>query len=244
MPKISLIIPTKNEEKNIEKTIKQSIKALQGEDFELIVIDSSKDKTPKIVKRIVRENTRIKLAKQKGNGLGAAYKQGFNKAKGNILVQMDADLSHNPRDIKRLVKTVKQGADIAIGSRYLSNGKRADSMKRRIAAKTGSWLFRALLGIKAKDITSGFRAISKKALNGLEIEKMPNGFAFQEALLVELLWRGAKAEEVAISFNPRKHGKSNFSIAEMVSVLWLLLKLFKKRLFGSANKQWLSAGLG
>ena len=113
MLEVTLVIPTKNEEKNISDVLDGSVKALSGTNFEIIIIDDSNDKTPAIVQRASKRNHRIRFFKQKGKGLGNAYKQGFKLARGRITIQMDADLSHNPSDIKKLLKAIKK-ADAAI----------------------------------------------------------------------------------------------------------------------------------
>jgi dolichol-phosphate mannosyltransferase len=217
---ITILIPTRNEAENIGHAIIRIKDALAGLDYEIIVVDESGDSTAAIAKkmgaRVIRPKEHL--------GLGAALKLGLKNAKGDIIVTMDADLSHKPEDITRLVNQI-DGFDVVLGSRYVAGARRQDSGYRQIAPRIASLLYR-LMGSRIRDLTTGFRAYKTGILKRINISKLPDSYAFQPAILLELMKKGARIDEVAIVFERRFAGESKYRTKEMVNNIILVLKAF------------------
>lgn len=206
--KVSVIIPTKDEPL-VEKLVNEIRKKIS---CEIIIVDKS------------REKKKIKKAKvifQKSNGLGNAILEGLKHAKGKIIVVMDADFSHNPRYIPKLVEEIKRGYDLAIASRYVDGGKNKDRILRRIVSKIFCLLASFTLFLRQKDNMSGFFAIRKEVFKKFKLN--PIGFK----ILLEILFKGKnlKVIEVPIHFYPRKAGKEKGGIKEGFKLLRYILKL-------------------
>jgi len=226
-PTISVLIPTYEEKDNIKNLIESIHKVLSNELFEIIVIDdNSPDGTSNEVIKLSQKYDNIKLIlRPEKMGLGSAYKDGFKASSGDFIVEMDADMSHNPKDILRLLKGINS-SDISIGSRYIDGGKIIGwNWKRRLISWGANHLVRLFLGIKAKDVTSGFRIYRRKAF--LEITKRStlNGFNFQIEVLYIANNLGLKVEEVPITFTDRKIGKSKLNNEEISKFLQSIFKI-------------------
>ena len=233
MPEISVIVPTYNESENIETLIEEVLKVLSGRDFEILVVDdNSPDGTAEIVRSV--KNSRLRLFKRKRKkGLGSAYKFGLKKAKGKKIVHIDADFSHDPSSIPELLDNIGEGADVVVGSRYIEEGERKDPIKRRIFPSIGNFLFNNLLGIGAKDVTSGFRAYKKGIIDNIDLSNLPDGFSFQAGFLYEAKERNAAIKEVPIEFKDRERGESKYSRGEILNNIKLLFRLLLKKYFGT-----------
>ena len=164
-----VIIPTYNEKDNIEKMVRK-VFSLDEKFHLLIVDDGSPDGTGAIVKGLQAEfPDRLFIEEREGKlGLGTAYLHGFRwgLARGyEHLIEMDADFSHNPDDLVRLLDACKNGADLAIGSRYIKGGKVANwDRKRLLLSYFASWYVRTILWIKIKDTTAGFKCYNRRVL--------------------------------------------------------------------------------
>jgi dolichol-phosphate mannosyltransferase len=164
--------------------------------------------------RIAAEDRRVSvLHRRKKEGLGPAYSDGFDRAlkdKAEIIIEMDADFSHDPADLPRLIKALDDGADLAIGSRYVAGGSTPDwPVLRQGISRGGNLYARMMLGIPVRDATAGFRAFKAEALKRLPYRSAEaSGYGFQ----VEMAWRahqeGLTIVEVPISFRDRAHGTS------------------------------------
>jgi dolichol-phosphate mannosyltransferase len=213
-----VIIPTYNEKDNIE-AILQAVYDLQ-EDFHVLVIDDgSPDGTANIVRSLQpRFNNSVFLEERRGKqGLGTAYIHGFKWAmtKGyRFVFEMDADFSHNPKDLPRLYHACKyEGADVAIGSRYVKGGGVYNWPKNRIAlSKGGSLYTRLILWTPVADQTAGFICWRKEVLETLNLDEIHFvGYAFQIEMKFAAWKLGFKLKEVPIQFTDRKYGESKMN---------------------------------
>jgi len=188
---ISILIPTKNEPyiNNLIKDIHRKIKI----SHEIIVIDKS-DKKPKIIG--------AKLLLQKSNGLGNAVLEGLKAAKGEYIVMMDGDGSHDPEYINKMYKQIKN-YDIVIGSKYMRGGKTEDQGRRVIVSKVFNFFITAFLGLKVKDIMSGYAMFNRKIFDKLVLK--PKGFK----ILMEIIYKSkAPVKEIPVVFHKRMAGRS------------------------------------
>jgi dolichol-phosphate mannosyltransferase len=180
--RVTVVIPTYNERENLPDISK----AVSVHGYGLLVVDdSSPDGTGDLADRLANEDPRISvLHRPSKEGLGPAYAAGFDRALedgADIVIEMDADFSHDPADLPRLVDAIGDGADLAIGSRYVAGGSTPDwPLTRRVISKGGNLYARMMLGIPARDATAGFRAFRAGALRSLPYrEAQSSGYAFQ-----------------------------------------------------------------
>lgn len=225
-----IIIPTYNEKDNVIDIIKAVIE--KDESFHVLIVDDgSPDGTGDLVREMMAVfPKRIHLLERSGKlGLGTAYIAGFKwglaQSKYDFLFEMDADFSHDPKDLLRLRDACLQGADFAIGSRYIKGGSVVDwSWERVVLSYGASKYVQMVLGLPIKDPTSGFKCYSSKVLQNLDFKQIDFvGYAFQIAMKYSATKSGFKAVEVPIRFKDREKGtsKMNFSIfKEAVTGVW------------------------
>lgn len=228
---ISVVIPTYNEAGNIEDLIQEIREQLSGRELQLIVVDdSSPDGTAEIVRELQHDMDNLKLVERDGkNGIGSAYMRGFREAEGDIVVQMDADFSHRPQDLLKLVEAVEEGSDVAIGSRYVEGGDRNDPLLRRINPWVGRFLYTYILKCPVKDFTSGFKAYRKQVAKELAGSDLPEGFQFQAASLMKLVEEDKNFREVPIDFRPRRAGEPKYGTRDLLDNIELLGRFFVDR---------------
>lgn len=223
-----VIIPTYKEKENIENIIRYVFNLEQVFDI-LIIDDNSPDGTADIVKQLMQEfPDRLFLEQRKGKlGLGTAYIHGFKWAlerKYDYIFEMDADFSHPPRSLMDLYKACKEGADLAVGSRYL-DGKISVvnwPMGRLIMSYFASVYVRKVLGMKVCDATAGFVCYTRPLLEKIKFDNVKFiGYAFQIEMKYTAWKLGAKIKEVPIIFTDRVLGQSKMS-----------MKIFKEAFFG------------
>lgn len=226
---ISVVIPTYREAENIGPLIEEIKETLSGYENEIIIVDDNSDDGTReeVERKAVDFDNIVLIAREARKGIGSAYKEGFAEADGDIVVQTDADFSHPPSHITDLVETVESGSDVAVGSRYVDQGTRNDPVHRRINPIIGSYLYKYLVGSPVKDVTSGFKAYNREALNDLleNSEEFPDGFHFQAASLMFLVDSGYSVEETPIDFMPRRAGEAKYGIGDLIDNVILLLKL-------------------
>lgn len=225
MVEISIVVPTYNESGNIEDLLQAVSQTLEGYDYEIIIVDdNSPDGTARIVQELAMEDDRIKLLVRSGKlGLGSAILDGFKMAKGNYFLMIDADLSHRPEDIKRLIDN-RKGADIVIGSRYMNGGRIAGwPMKRKIISRVATRLVKLFFNLSVKDPISGFALYRKETFKRLDGRLKPIGYK----LLLEILVKspGLTVNEIPITFINRRAGKSKLKIDEILKFIKLCLNL-------------------
>jgi len=231
MNNIAIIIPTYNELENIEKLVKEINKNVKKCSI-FIVDDSKKDDIGKLV---ANKDIKIKyFHRKKKSGRGSAVLYGLKKAmkskKNTIFIEMDADFSHDPKELKRNIHIFKKKKlDLLIGSRYLKDSKIINwSLSRRIFSKLSNFLARHVLQISLNDFTNGFRIYSKRATKKI-IQKCGNigdGFIILSEVIVVLNNNDYKIDEVSSKFLNRKRGESSVNINLIFASLYGLLKLF------------------
>lgn len=213
-----VIIPTYNEKENIANIINAVFALHQGYHI-LIIDDGSPDGTAQIVKDLIQKfPEQLFIEERSGKlGLGTAYIHGFKwaLAKGyEYIFEMDADFSHNPNDLERLFNACKyEGADVAVGSRYVPGGKTENwPLDRHIYSKGGALYTRIITWMPVKDPTAGFLCYSRKVLNQINFDKIKFvGYAFQIEMKFAAWKLGFKIKEVPITFVDRKTGVSKMN---------------------------------
>ncbi len=217
MPDSLVIIPTYNEKENIEKILRK-VFSLSHLFHVLIVDDGSPDGTAQIVKQLQGEfNGHLFIEERKGKlGLGTAYIHGFKWALAHdydFIFEMDADFSHNPEDLIRLREACVNGADVAIGSRYIKGVNVVNwPMGRVLMSYFASVYVRFIMGIDIQDATAGFKCYRKKVLETINFDKVKFvGYAFQIEMKFTAIKHGFKVVEVPIIFTDRTEGTSKMS---------------------------------
>jgi len=237
MKRVLVTIPTYNEALNIQQVIEgveNVAKQLKGYDFRLLIIDDrSPDSTAQIARRLGKHYGNIHVLSGKKAGLGKAYIRGFTYALKNeifdILITMDADMSHNPKDIPELLRAVTSGADYVIGSRYITGGTTSDSpFLRRLNSRVANFVARRLVGIEepVNDLTGGFKAMKHDALVKVPLKDLRSkGYFFQVNLLHAFLAHGFIVCEVPIKFANRTLGTSKLKLKDIIEFLYSAYKL-------------------
>jgi dolichol-phosphate mannosyltransferase len=228
---VSILVPTYMERNNIGVLIESINNNLLGYTFEVVVVDdNSSDGTADEVRRLSKEHPNTKLLVRVGKmGLGSAYRDGFKAASYEYIVEMDADMSHNPEEITTLLEGLSQ-ADIVIGSRYIKGGHIVGWRWRRKLISWGANRFaRTVLDLKSNDVTSGFRVYSREAFEKIIAESKLNGYAFQIELLYLASKSGFKVKEVPITFNERRIGKSKLGNREIFGFVAAMFSLKFRR---------------
>ena len=241
-----VIVPTYNERESIPEVARRLFDAV-GSDVELLVVDDgSPDGTAEVVKQLGEGPHPIHLIQREGKlGHGTAYIAGFRWAMERgywAVVEMDADLSHDPADVPRLLEGLEAGVDLAIGSRYVPGGGIGNwSRMRRILSAGGNIYARAWLGYRIKDSTSGFRAYRVTLLQGQDLDSVKSaGYSFQIEMTRRIHKAGGRIVEVPITFVEREQGKSKMSrkivLEALVSVAgWGIRDRFSRGSRGSGR---------
>ncbi|MDD2597450.1 MAG: polyprenol monophosphomannose synthase [Candidatus Cloacimonetes bacterium] len=234
--KALLIIPTYNERENISRIISIVLEK-QAELEVLIVDDNSPDGTAQIVKDLMASETRIHILERPGKmGLGSAYVQGFKYAldKGyDFILEMDADFSHNPDDVPRLIEAA-QSKDLVIGSRYCNGVNIVNwPIKRLLISYFASKYVRAITGMPVKDPTGGFKCFRRKVLESINLDKiLSDGYAFQIEMNFRAWVKGFRILEVPIVFTERLNGVSKMSRHIVWEAAWMVWHLQIRKLLG------------
>jgi len=230
-----VIIPTYNEIDNIEKVICLILNLNDNIDI-LIVDDNSPDGTSVLVKSLIEKNNRVNLLERKSKlGLGSAYILGFKWAlvkKYAFVIQMDADLSHNPNDINEFIKE-SDCYDLIIGSRYINGISIVNwPLSRLILSYFANLYARVIIGVPIKDLTGGFKCISSNVLNTINLDDIKSeGYSFQIELNF-LAWNNNfKIKEIPIIFTDRAHGNSKMSKFVIFEAIYMVPYLFFKKIF-------------
>jgi dolichol-phosphate mannosyltransferase len=231
-----VVIGTYNEAENIPSLLPDILNL--GPQYEAIVVDdSSPDGTGRIVSQIAVNKPRIHLVSRPARlGYGTAYVEGFKTALdmgADYIVQMDADYSHNPRDIPRLVEAAED-ADIVIGSRYVRGGSTTGwPFRRRLISRAASFVVRVLLGLRIRDCTGGFKCFRRSTLESLDFARIRSkGFASSYEINYFCHRSGKTLREVPIKFINRRAGESKLSWRIIVEALIAVVRL---RVSGSTS---------
>ncbi len=242
--RILVIIPTYNEAENIKDLIPQVLeqnKCIGSSNTidVLVVDDNSPDGTAEVVNGLQKEFPgKVYLIKRSGKlGLGTAYVEGFGFALNNgydFVFEMDADFSHDPKEIQNLFNKALEGFDMVIGSRYSHGISVINWPVKRVFLSYGANLYaRIFTGVPVQDLTSGFKCISKEVLEKVDLDKIrSNGYAFQIEFTVRAYYKGFKIIEYPIIFVERRSGVSKLNRKVVREAAWMVLRLsflrFKK----------------
>ena len=225
-PPVWVILPTYQEAGNVERMVRAVLDALPGVHV-LVVDDSSPDGTGAIADALAAERDDVEvLHRPRKSGLGRAYVAGFAHALASgagTIVEMDADFSHDPADLRRLVERVAD-ADVVLGSRYVAGGGIADwGPLRRSLSRFGCEYARRVLGVGVRDLTGGFKAFRAGALEAIDYGSVRSqGYAFQVELTYRALRRGLAVAEIPIVFREREDGDSKMSATIALEAAWLV----------------------
>lgn len=238
--KILIIVATYNESENIKPLIAQIFKAVPQTNL-LVIDDNSPDKTYEIVEVLANKEYKDKLflMKRPGKlGLGTAYIAGFHYALDNgydIIIQMDADFSHNPMYLPKMLDEIEDN-DLVIGSRYVKGGGVVNwGLMRKVISRGGSLYSKIILGLPQHDLTGGFKCWQRKVLESIEIDNLKStGYSFQVETTYKTFLKKFRIKEIPIIFEDRQFGQSKMSGGIFVEASLMILRLrFAK--FASKN---------
>ena len=226
-----VVLPTYNEADNLPGIAEAILAALPGATL-LVVDDSSPDGTGEIAEQLAAADPRVRVLHRKlKQGLGRAYLDGFRvalAAGAAMVLQMDADWSHDPAHLPDLIRPIGDGAaDLVIGSRYVRGGSVVDwGLGRKVISRGGSLFARTVLGLRVSDLTGGFKAWRAATLAGIPFDGIhAGGYVFQ----IEMTWRasraGARVQELPITFRDRRVGQSKMSRRIIVEALVVVVQL-------------------
>ena len=235
MHKVTAIIPTYNEKENLKNLIEQ-IFALNIQGLSVLVVDdNSPDGTGKLADELAQKYPLEILHREKKEGIGKAYIAAFRKVlaaeeKPDFIIQMDADLSHDPAIIPMFLEKIRE-CDLVLGSRYIPGGKIVNWDKiRQAISRFGNFYARAVLGLPYKDITGGFKCFRREVLESIDINALNSiGYCFQIETTFLARQKGFKICEVPITFTERKFGVSKFNFGIMLESF---IKVFLMRFNG------------
>lgn len=232
-----VIIPTYNEMENIPKLL--PVVLAQDDSIEILIVDdNSPDGTAEYVEQFASQNNKVNLIKRESKlGLGTAYISGFKYAlqhNYDYIFEMDADFSHDPKEIQNFLKAVKN-SDLVLGSRYI-HGVRVLNwpMRRLLLSFFASVYTRIITGMHVRDATGGFKCFRRKVLETIDLKRVrSNGYSFQIEMTFRAYAKGFKIQEIPIVFIDRVKGKSKMSkkiVLEAVTMVW---KLRLQNIFGT-----------
>ncbi|MFX1391929.1 MAG: glycosyltransferase [Promethearchaeota archaeon] len=228
--KISIIIPTLNEHGNITRLIKRINKITKENNIKneiIIVDDNSTDGTIEDIKILQKNQKNLKLVvREKPYGIGSAHIEGYNLAQGDVIISMDADLSHPPEKIPEFLTKIKSGFDMVMSSRYIPGGATDKNLRFYLISKIGGYYLSIMLRIKILDFSTGYRAIKKELWKKIKNHKYSNKNVF----LIESIYyahkHGAKLIEIPIFFKEREIGESKTPLfKEALKALFLPIKM-------------------
>ncbi len=216
-------LPTYNEHENLE----QMLRALADKGVRVLVVDdNSPDGTGELADALAAELDFVDvLHRERKEGLGPAYIAGFRRALADgaeLVLEMDCDFSHDPKDVPRLIAAVEGGADLALGSRYVKGGAiRNWGFVRRFVSAGGSFYARVLLGTQIRDLTGGFKCYRRRALEAIDLDAIHSkGYAFQIETTYRALRAGFEVVEIPITFADREAGGSKMSRTIVAEAIW------------------------
>ena len=235
LPTAVVCLPTYNERENLEPMLR----ALGDKDVHVLVIDdNSPDGTGELADRLAAELDYVSvLHRERKEGLGPAYLAGFRRALSGdteLVLEMDCDFSHDPNDVPRLIAAVADGADVALGSRYVpGGGVRNWGLLRRVISAGGSLYARVVLDVQVRDLTGGFKCYRRSVLETIELDSIHSkGYAFQIETTYRALRAGFEVVEVPITFADREVGGSKMSKGIVVEAIWKVPRLRLAALLG------------
>lgn len=224
--RVWLVLPTYNEAENLERIVAAAREFLPAGESQLLVVDDdSPDGTGALADRLAGEHGDVTvLHRERKEGIGPAYVAGYRVALeggAELVAQMDADFSHDPADLPRLLAAAAD-ADLVLGSRYVDGGGVVDwGPTRRLISRGGSAYARAILNVDVNDLTGGFKAFRRRVLERIELETIASiGYAFQVETTFRAVRAGFRVVEVPIVFHDRRVGESKMSGAIVWEAAW------------------------
>jgi len=227
-----LILPTYNEAENVQAIVTAAAEVLARaapDGFRVLgVDDGSPDGTGRIADDMAAEREWMEvLHRTEKSGIGPAYLAGFSHALDHgagYVMEMDSDFSHDPADLARLLQAVYDGADLALGSRYVPGGGVSDwGLLRRVISEGGSTYARIVLGLRVRDLTGGFKCFRREVLEAIHFAGVRSqGYAFQVELTYRAVQAGFSVVEVPITFRDRQQGTSKMSWRIAAEAMWLV----------------------
>lgn len=231
-----VIIPTYNEIDNIKKIIEDVLP--QHNSIEILIVDdNSPDGTGKVVLDIMKETDRVHLIERNGKlGLGTAYVEGFKFAidnKYDFVLEMDADFSHSPSDLPRLIKEI-QNHDLVIGSRYVEGVNVVNwPMSRLLLSYFASFYVKVITGMKIDDPTGGFKCFRREVLEQIDLDSIiSDGYSFQVEMNYRVYNKNLRIKEIPIIFYERRDGHSKMSKHIVWEAIWMVWRLRIMALLG------------
>jgi dolichol-phosphate mannosyltransferase len=237
VPGAWLILPTYNEAVNIEPFVHAVLPELADASPEhriLIVDDNSPDGTGRIADQLAADLEAVEvLHRPEKQGLGVAYLAGFRRALAagaDLILEMDADFSHSPADVGRLIRAAGD-ADLVLGSRYVPGGGVSDwGVVRRALSRGGSWYARLVLRVDVHDLTGGFKCFRRQVLESLDLDSIhAEGYGFQIELTYRAIRSGFRVREIPIVFRERQAGLSKMTARIAVEAVWKVPALRLRR---------------
>ena len=235
--KIVVIVPTYNERENIGRlihTLQGEFQKIPAHDMNILVVDDqSPDGTGEVVRQEMEKYDNVYLLTGAKSGLGAAYIRGMDYAlsalEADAVLEMDADFSHKPEDVPRMIAALDEGNDFVIGSRYIRGGTIPEEwgLLRRLNSVFGNLVARYLGGMsRIKDCTAGFRAIRGATLKRIDVQRLDvRGYAFQIALLNAAMVNGAVVKEIPVQFIERARGESKLGFSDITEFIRIALRI-------------------
>jgi dolichol-phosphate mannosyltransferase len=230
MERVLVVTPTYNEADNLESFVR-SVHEVLPDAHVLVVDDGSPDGTGRIADRMAGQDPRVRVMHRGAKlGIGSAYLEGFRfglREGYDLFVQMDTDLSHDPRYLPDMLRAIARGADVVLGSRNVpGGGVEGWGLGRHVMSKGGSLYSRTILGLPLRDLTSGYKVFRRTVLEAIDLGAVRSeGYSFQIEMTWRAVRRGFRVVEVPIVFVDRRAGKSKMSrkiFVEAVGMVWKL----------------------
>ena len=222
----TVCLPTYDERANLERMLRTLNEVLRGGDRVLVIDDNSPDGTGQLADELARELPFVSvLHRPRKEGLGPAYLAGFRRALedgAELVLEMDCDFSHDPKDVPRLIAAAEDGADVVLGSRYVAGGRVGNwGLTRRAISRGGSLYTALFLHMGVKDPTGGFKCFRRRVLETIDPETITaKGYAFQIETTYRAKRAGFRVVEVPITFDDRVSGTSKMSRRIVLEAVW------------------------
>jgi len=231
MTRAWIVIPTYNEAENLPSLV-DAVRAAMADcapsvaSTILVVDDNSPDGTGRIAERLANTHSDVQVLHRGAKaGLASAYVAGFRRAlaaDADFVFEIDADFSHDPADLPRLLEAARGGAEVVLGSRYMAGGGvEGWSLDRQLLSRAGGLYARAVLGSSIRDLTGGFKCFSADSLRAIGLDALTaEGYAFQVEITFRAEREGLRIEELPIVFHERQAGRSKMSLGIAVEAIW------------------------
>ena len=225
MARATICLPTYNEIDNLEPMVRALAEVRRAGDRVLVIDDASPDGTGALADRLALELDWVGVVhRPEKQGIGPAYIEGFRRALAEgaeLILEMDCDFSHDPASVEALITACEDGADLALGSRYVPGGSTVNwGLPRRVISRGGSLYARTILGVGVRDLTGGFKCFRRATLEAIDLEAIgARGYGFQIEGTYRVLRKGMRVVEVPITFVDRRVGTSKMSGSIVVEAM-------------------------